>query len=117
MSWTIQQRGTTDWVVLDTEMGIQSAAEFYQAILPLAGPGHTVRVDAGATQSVHTSILQILYALSQAVEDFGVAAASTEFQSAEVRLGHCFGRSGEDGVSVNDGGKASDSNGGRGLRT
>ena len=59
-------------LVLGSELGIQNAADFHQAVLPLAGSGGAVRVDARAAKSVHTSIMQILYALSQAVPDFGV---------------------------------------------
>ena len=93
MSWQINQNGATDTVVLDREMCIQNAAEFYQAVLPLAGSGKAVRIDAAATKSVHTAILQILYALSQAVGDFGVTGASAEFQLAEARVGLSFARS------------------------
>ena len=106
MSWQIKQNGATDLVVLDSEMCIQNAAEFYQAVLPLAGSGKAVRIDAAAAKSVHTSILQILYALSQAVGDFGVTGASEEFRSAEVRAGLAFARSEETGSQGNAAGNA-----------
>jgi hypothetical protein len=94
MSWQIKQNGSTTTVVLDSEMGIQNAADFYHAILPLAGIGGSVRVDAQASKSIHTSIMQILYALSQAVPDFMVTNASAEFQAAEARVGLILARGG-----------------------
>lgn len=83
---------TATVVTLDREMGIQQAADFYQAVLPLAGLGAPVRVDAAAVRSIHTSILQIVYALSQAVPDFAVTEASEEFRAAEVRVGFFLAR-------------------------
>jgi len=87
MSWQIKTEGATTVVVLDSEFGIQNAAEFHQAILPLAVTGGAVRIDASAAKSVHTSIMQILYSLSQAVPDFTVSDASGDFLSTETRLG------------------------------
>ena len=95
MSWQIKQEGSTTVVVLDSEMGIQNAADFHQAVLPLAGKGGAMRVDAHAAKTVHTSIMQILYALSQAAPDFIVTNASEGFRAAEVRIGLTFARSGE----------------------
>jgi anti-anti-sigma regulatory factor len=95
MSWTIKENGTADLLVLEGELCIQNAAEFYQAVLPLAGSGKAVRVDAIAAKSLHTSIMQTLYALSQAVGDFGVTDASEEFRAAEVRVGISFARKDE----------------------
>ena len=95
MSWKIYQDGATSVVVLDREMLIQHAADFYQAVLPLAAGGASVRVDAHAAKSVHSSIMQILYALSQAVSDFGVIDASDDFQAAEARVGISLTRSHE----------------------
>ena len=80
-------------MILESEMCIQNAAEFYQAVLPLAGSGKALRIDASAARLVHTSIMQVLYALSQAVSDFGVTGASEEFCSAERRVGLAFARS------------------------
>ena len=102
MSWQINQTARTDVIVLDREMSIQNAAEFYQAVLPLAGSGKAVRIDAAAAKAVHTSIMQILYALSQAVPDFGVTGASDEFRSAEVRVGLSFARKEEAGTRDNE---------------
>jgi hypothetical protein len=93
MSWEIKSEGSATVVVLDSEMGIQNAAEFHQAVVPLAVTGAAVRLDAGASKSAHSSILQILYALSQAVPDFGVTEASEEFRAAETRIGFSFARS------------------------
>jgi hypothetical protein len=87
MSWQIKSEGGTTVVALDSELGIQNAAEFHQAMLPLALTGGTVRINARAAKSVHTSIMQILYALSQAIPDFAVSDASRDFLSAETRLG------------------------------
>ena len=95
MSWQIKQEGSTTVVVLDSEMGIQNAADFHQAVLPLAGIGGAVRVDAHAAKSVHTSIMQILYALSQAVPDFMVIEASKDFRMAEARVGLTLAKCGE----------------------
>jgi|GEM_PF-2641220 len=100
MSWEIKLDGETDVVVLAGEMGIQSAAEFHQAVLPLAGSSRAVRLDAAAAKSVHTSILQILHALSQAVDDFAVTDASDEFRAAERRVGLYFARTGQTGDQV-----------------
>jgi hypothetical protein len=95
MSWQIKQEGSITVVVLDSEMGIQNAADFYHAVLPLAGIGATVQVDAQAAKSLHSSIMQILYALSQAVPDFTVTQASEAFRAMEVRVGFSLARSGK----------------------
>lgn len=87
MSCHIKQDGGTAVVVLDGEMLIQHAAEFYQAVLPLAGFDGAVRVEASASRSIHTSIIQILHALSRAAPDFAVIDASAEFRAAELRVG------------------------------
>jgi DNA-binding NarL/FixJ family response regulator len=42
MSWQITQEGSANVVVLDGEMGIQDAANFHQAVLPLAGGDRAV---------------------------------------------------------------------------
>ena len=93
MSWQIKKDESATVVVLDSEMGIQNAADFHQAVLPLAVTGRAVRVDASAVKVVHSSIMQILYALSQAVPDFGVIEASEDFRAAETRIGLSFARS------------------------
>jgi hypothetical protein len=95
MSWQIKQAGSITVVVLGSEMGIQNAADFYQTVLPLAVTGGPVRINAQAVKSLHSSILQILYALSQAVPDFGVAQTSETFRAMEVRVGFSLPRSGE----------------------
>ena len=87
MSYAIKQEAHTFVVVIEGEMMIQHAAEFYQAVLPLAGFPGAVRLDASAAKSIHTSIMQILYALSQAAPDFAVIEASAEFLTAENRVG------------------------------
>jgi hypothetical protein len=92
MNWTISQDGTASVVVLGSEMSIQQAAGFYQAVLPLAAGGGSVRVNAHAAKTVHSSIMQILYALSQAVLDFGVIDASADFAAAEARVGISLAR-------------------------
>jgi hypothetical protein len=97
MSWQIKQEAGASVLVLESELGVQDAADFYQAVLPLAGLGGSVRVDAGAAGSLHTSIMQILHALSRAVPDFGVTAASLDFRATEVRAGLSFARSNETG--------------------
>jgi hypothetical protein len=101
MSWQIIQEGMNHVVVLDNEMGILQATDFHQAVLPLAAIGGTVRVDASAAKSIHSSIMQILYALAQAVPDFGVARASDDFRAAEVRVGYSFARKENTGISGN----------------
>jgi len=93
MSWQIKPDGNSTLVVLDSEMGIQNAAEFHQAVLPLAGIGGVVRVNAGAVKSLHTSVMQILYALSQAVPDFALTEVSADFRATEVRMGLRLARS------------------------
>jgi len=92
MSWQIKSEGTTTVVVLDSDLGIQNAAEFHQAMLPLAVTGGAVRINAQAVRSVHTSIMQILYALSQAVPDFAVMNASGDFRATEARVGFSLAR-------------------------
>ena len=104
MSWQITLDGSTNTVVLDGEMGIQDAANFHQAVLPLAGLDGAVRLDASAARTVHTSIMQILYALSQAVPDFGVAEASDDFRAAEARMGLSLARNPEIGVLTHQSG-------------
>ncbi len=105
MSWQIKPDGTNTLVVLDSEMGIQNAADFHQAVLPLAGIGGVVRVDARAARSVHSSIMQILYALSQAVPDFGMTEVSEDFRAAESRVGLSLARRKETGTPVNRSGR------------
>jgi anti-anti-sigma regulatory factor len=92
MSIQIKQEGGATTVVLDSEMWILHAAEFHQAVLPLAAAGGAVRIDASAVKSIHSSTLQILYALSQSVPDFGVTEASEDFRAAEIRVGLAFAR-------------------------
>jgi anti-anti-sigma regulatory factor len=92
MSCQIKPDGDSTMVVLDSEMGIQNAAEFHQAVLPLAGIGGVVRVNASTVKSIHTSIMQILYALSQAVPDFGVTESSPDFRATEIRMGLSLAR-------------------------
>jgi len=87
MSWQIKSEGGTTVVVLESELGIQDAAEFHQAVLPLAITGGAVRINAHAAKSIHTSIMQILYALSLAVPDFAVIDASKDFRAIEARVG------------------------------
>ncbi len=79
-------------VVIDREMGIQDAAAFYESVLAVAVNRSDVELDAGAAKSVHSSIMQILYALSQAVPAFRVTAASADFLAAEVRVGFSLAR-------------------------
>ena len=105
MSWLIKKEGSTTIVVLESVMGIHNAADFYQAVLPLAGIGEAVRVDAHAATSVHTSIMQILYALSQAVPDFGVTEASEDFLAAEARVGFSLARGADAGATANQAGR------------
>jgi len=100
MNWQIKQEAGATLVVMDSEMGIQNAAEFHQSVLPLAITGGVVRVDAHAAKSIHSSIMQILYALSQAVPDFAVIAASEDFRAAEVRMGIVFAKSSAIGTPV-----------------
>ena len=92
MSWQIKTESGVTVVILDSEMGIQNAADFHQAVLPLAVSGVAVRVNAQAAKSVHTSIMQILYALSQAVADFGMTTASDDFRATETRVGFSLAR-------------------------
>jgi hypothetical protein len=87
MNWHINHESDATVVVLDRAMGIQDAAAFYDAVLAVAVTGGDVRLDAGAAKSVHSSIMQILYALSQAVAVFRVTAASADFLAAEIRVG------------------------------
>jgi len=101
MSIQIKQEGGVTTVVLESEMWILHAAEFHQAMLPLAGVGGAVRIDARAVKSIHSSTMQILYALSQAVPDFGVVEASEDFSAAEVRVGLTFARSEKTGTPAN----------------
>jgi len=101
MSWQIKTESGVTVVTLDSEMGIQNAADFHQAVLPLAVTGAALRINAQAAKSVHTSIMQILYALSQAVPDFGVTKASDDFQATEKRVGFFLARSDQTQNSIN----------------
>jgi len=92
MSWQITREDSVNVVALESEMGIQDAAGFHQAVLPLAALDGAVRLDASAATSVHTSIMQILYALSQAVSDFGVSESSADFRAVEARVGFSLPR-------------------------
>jgi anti-anti-sigma regulatory factor len=104
MSWQINKNENGIVLVLEGEIGIENAAEFHQAILPLAVTVGSLRVDAQAAKSVHSAIMQILYALSQAVPDFGVSDASEEFRAVEVRMGLCFSKSKAPGTPANSSG-------------
>jgi ABC-type transporter Mla MlaB component len=101
MNWQMKQGDLATTVVLEGEMWILHAADFHQAMLPLAGSGGAVRIDASAVKSIHSSIVQILYALSQAVPDFGVTEASEDFCAAEVRVGLSFARTVKTGNPAN----------------
>ncbi len=92
MNWHINHEGDATVVVLDKAMGMQDAAAFYEAVLAVAVTGGDVRLDAGAAKSVHSSIMQILYALSQAVAVFRVTSVSADFLAAEVRVGFSLAR-------------------------
>ena len=105
MSWQIKQDGRTQLLALEGELGIQDAAAFHQAVLPLAALDGAVRVDAHAAKSVHTSVMQILYALSKAIPDFAVTETSDEFRATEARLGFCLARSGAAKTPANQTGK------------
>jgi len=87
MNWKITQDGSAIVVALESELGIQDAANFHQAVLPFASIDGAVRLNASASKSIHTSIMQILYALSQAARDFSVTEASEDFRAAEARMG------------------------------
>lgn len=87
MSWQIREDSLISVIILEGELSVQNAADFYRAVVPLASSGRPVRIDASAAKHVHTSVMQTLYALSQAVEDFGVTAKSDEFRLAETRVG------------------------------
>ena len=100
MSCEVKRDGRTAVVVLDGEMMIQHAAEFYQVVLPLAGFDGAVRIDASASKSIHTSIMQILHALSQAAADFTVIDASAEFRAAELRVGLSLSKNNPVPISV-----------------
>ena len=95
MSWKITKDGSAIVVALESELGIQDAANFHQAVLPLASSDGAVRVNASASKSIHTSIMQILYALSQAAPGFIVTDASEDFRAAEARMGLSFARTKE----------------------
>ena len=101
MSWQIKTESGVTVVTLDSEMGIQNAADFHQAVLPLAVTGAALRIDAQAAKSVHTSIMQILYVLSQAVPDFGVTNASEDFRATEKRIGFSLARREQTQISIN----------------
>ena len=101
MSWQIKTESGVTVVTLDSEMGIQNAADFHQAVLPLAVTGAALRINAQAAKSVHTSIMQILYALSQAVPDFAVMDASEDFRATEARLGLSLAGSDQFKTSIN----------------
>ena len=101
MSWQIKTENGVTVVTLGSEMGIQNAADFHQAVLPLAVLGAAVRVNTQAAKSVHTSIMQILYALSRAVPDFAVTNASDDFRATEKRVGFSLARSDQTQISIN----------------
>jgi anti-anti-sigma regulatory factor len=106
MSWQIKFEGGATVVLLGKDLGIRNAAEFHQAMLPLAVTGGAVRINAQAAKSVHTSIMQILHALSQAVPDFGVTDASEDFRAIEARLGLSLARVDQLKTSINPSGPA-----------
>lgn len=106
MSWDIKPEADSAVVVLDGEMGIQNAGEFHRAVLALAGFGGAVRLDASGSRSVHTSIMQILHALSLAVPDFAVTEASEEFAAIEARVGFSFARSKPTEIPASPSGRA-----------
>ena len=101
MNWQIKSEGGATAVVLESEMGIQNAAEFHQAALTVAVTGGAVRINARAVKCVHTAIMQILYALSQAVPDFAVMDASEDFRATEARLGLSLAGSDQFKTSIN----------------
>jgi anti-anti-sigma regulatory factor len=101
MSWQIKTENGVTVVTLDSEMGIQNAAAFHQAVLPLAVSVAALRIDARAAKSVHTSIMQILYALSQAVPDFGVTNVSDDFRATEKRVGFSLAKCDRTQISIN----------------
>jgi len=101
MNWHIKQVSGATVVVIDRELGIQDAAAFYDAVLAVAVARSDVELDAGAAKSVHSSIMQILHALSQAVSAFRVTAASADFLAAEVRVGFSLVRNATSAVPSN----------------
>ena len=104
MSWKITKDGEATLVALESDLGIQDAASFHQAVLPFASSEGAVRLNASATKSIHTSIMQILYALSQAAPGFVVTAASEDFRATEARMGLFFVRTKEAQTLTNQSG-------------
>lgn len=88
--WQIEPSGEARVILLGKEIGIQNAADFHGAVLPLALAGGAVRVDAGGAVALHPSVLQILYALSMEVKDFQIINKSNEFRAIEARVGLQF---------------------------
>ena len=87
MSFEIKRELSENLVILGMEVSIAEVRNFHAALLSLALDAKPLAIDARAVQTIHTSILQILYSLKLCTSQFSVRAASAQFSTALERLG------------------------------
>ena len=90
MSWNIQDQDEVCTVTLAPHMRIQNAIEFHRALIPVVRSGKRVRIDASRSESIHTTVMQILHSLSLSATSFEIAAPSAGFLSAVFKAGLIF---------------------------
>jgi len=87
MSFEIKREPSQNLVILGREVSIAEARDFHAAVLSLALDAKPLAIDACAVQTIHTSILQLLFSLKLCASQFSVHGASAQFTSALERLG------------------------------
>ena len=87
MSFEIKRESAENRIILGEEVSIAEARDFHSAVLSLALEAIPLVVDASAVRTIHTSILQVLYALKVTSNQFVIHGASVDFTTALERLG------------------------------
>jgi len=87
MSFEIKTEPSQNIIILGQEVSIAEARDFHAAVLALALDAKPLAIDARAAQTIHTSILQILYSLKLGASQISFHGASAPFTASLERLG------------------------------
>jgi len=87
MSFEIKNESAQNLIILGAEVSIAEARDFHAAVLTLALDAKPLAIDARAVQTIHTSILQILFSLRRGACQISVHGASAQFTASIERLG------------------------------
>ena len=92
MSWEIQQSEGCVVVMLGENLSIQDASAFHEALLGHIKDVQHVKINAAKVKELHTSIFQVLTALSKSVQEFELVEAGEKFCEIEKRMGYKLAR-------------------------